>query len=894
MPLSAGTRVGPYGIVSPLGAGGMGEVYRARDSRLNRDVAIKVLPDLFVGDVDRLARFRREAQVLASLNHPNIAQIYGFEDSDGVRALVMELVEGPTLADRMARGPIPLDEAMPIALQIAQALEAAHEQGVIHRDLKPANIKVREDGAVKVLDFGLAKALDTQAAASPANPMTSPTLSVHATQAGLVLGTAAYMSPEQARGKAVDRRTDIWAFGVVFFEMLAGRRLFGGEEITDTLAEILKSEPDWRALQPEVPPAIHRLLRRCLQKDPRQRLQHIGDARLEIEEAQRGAPSETGTPRGGAVRRERVAWASALVALALMAAAAGRWGSGRSSSPPEIRVDINTPPTASPTSFALSPDGRKLVFTATADSKAQLWLRSLESTSSRPLSGTDRGVSPFWSPDSRSIGFFSENKLKRLDIEGGQTYTLANVLTPAGGTWNQEGLILYVPSDNGGVFQVSATGTDLRELILGDKRSSAMRFPQFLPDGRRFLFHSPSPRAGDLPGMYVGEVGTDRFQRLLDTEAAARYASGHLLFVRQGALVTQSFDPVTLELSGPVSRVADDVIIGSASRVGVSASDADTIAYRTGVGERRRFVWFDRSGKPLGDATESLTGFPTNPALSPDGRRLAISMSVQENIDLWLIDLDRNILTRATLTPTIDAVPTWSPDGKRIVFNGTRGGVLGLFIKRLDGIGEDELLIARDSGSPGVRSTPREWGTFTACDWSPDGRFVLIRAIDLVSGAYDLWALPMQKDLPPVPVVRTPYDERDGQFSPDGTTIAYQSNESGRAEIYLQPFPGPGSKVRVSNNGGMQVRWRRDGKELLYIAPDNRLMSVSIAKEAGQVRVGPPVSLFQTRAAATSAIARQQYVVAADGQRFLINMVEETATSPITLVLNWKPRVEAR
>ena len=506
------------------------------------------------------------------------------------------------------------------------------------------------------------------------------------------------------------------------------------------------------------------------------------------------------------------------------------------------------------------------------------------------MNGTDGGASPFWSPDSRSIGFFSENKLKRLDIDGGQIYTLANVLTPAGGTWNQDGLILYVPTDNGGVFQISATGADSRELVPRDKRPSSMRFPQFLPDGRRFLFHSPAGGTGDLPGAYIGEIGTDRFQRLLDTEAAARYASGHLLFIRQGALVAQRLDPATLELSGPVMRIVDDVTIGSVSRVGVSASDTGAIAYRTGAGGRRRFVWFDRSGKSLGDATETFVGFPSNPSLSPDGRRLAIQMSVQENTDLWLIDLDRNILTRATLTPTIDAVPTWSPESNRIVFNGTRGGVIGLFIKWLDGTREDELLMAGlyPEGS-GVRSKPKEWGSFTACDWSPDGRFVLVRAIDLASGVYDLWVVPVQKDLAPVSVVQTAYDERDGQFSPDGTTIAYQSDESGRAEIYLQPFPGPGSKVRVSTNGGMQVRWRRDGKELFYIAPDNRLMSVSIAKEAGNVRVGSSVPLFQTRAAATSAIARQQYVVAADGQRFLINTVEETATSPITLVLNWRP-----
>jgi Tol biopolymer transport system component len=321
----------------------------------------------------------------------------------------------------------------------------------------------------------------------------------------------------------------------------------------------------------------------------------------------------------------------------------------------------------------------------------------------------------------------------------------------------------------------------------------------------------------------------------------------------------------------------------------VSASVVDTIAYRTGIGSRRRFVWFNRTGTALGDATESLTSLPSNPSISPDGRRLAIQMTVQENVDLWLVDLDRSIMTRATLAPAIDGVPTWSPDGSRIVFNGVRRGVTGLFIMRVDGSGEDELLMARLDAPAGVRSPPKEWGTFTACDWSPDGRFILLRTIDPTSGAYDLWALPIQKDLPPVPVVRTPYDERDGQFSPDGTTIAYQSDESGRAEIYLQPFPGPGSKIRVSTSGGMQVRWRRDGKELFYMAPDNRLMSVSIAKGDSNTRVGSSVPLFQTRAAATSAIARQQYVVSADGQRFLINTVEDTATSPITLILNWKP-----
>ena len=872
MALHPGTRLGAYEIVVPLGAGGMGEVYRARDTKLSRDVALKMLPESFITDPERVARFRREAQVLASLNHPHIGAIYGIDEAEGAQFLILELVDGQTLADRIGNRPLPMFDALDIARQIAEALEVAHEKGVTHRDLKPANVVLTSEGNVKVLDFGLAKTADPRAASSSTM---SPTLSIQATQAGVLLGTAAYMAPEQARGKAVDARADIWAFGIVLFEMLSGRRPFEGDEIADTLASILKSEPAWHRLPSQTPAAIHRLLRRCLQKDRHDRLQHMGDARLEIEEGLRPA-SDSGLATGRVSGRMRLVAMLAAIALAGVIGAAAGWWARKTPDAPEIRVDITTPATNRTASFALSPDGRKLVFSGEGPRGPQLWLRSLDASSGRPLSGTESGLYPFWSPDSRSIGFFANSRLKRLDLDGGPPKMLANVITPAGGTWNRGGTILYVPNDNGGVFRISETGGETSAVTPRQPPGLATRLPQFLPDGLHFLFFIA--RGGE-PGVYIGELGTEAVRRILAADAPAVYSSGHLFFVREGSLFAQRFDPSTRELSGSMIRVADDIAFGL-NVPPVSTSAAGVIAYRTGAGQsRRRLIWFDRSGKEVGAAGEAGL-LVSNPSLSTDGRHVVVQRSVQENIDLWSLDLERDVFTRLTYDAGVDSMPLWSPDGRRVVFDSPRRGEAQLSIKQVDGTAPDEDL-----------RIPSGSGVKIACDWSSDGRFILYKQFDQTTSTTDLWVMPMDGQGPrvPVPVVRTPYDERDGQFSPDGQWIAFESDESGQPEIYLQPFPGPGPKLRVSTNGGSQVRWNRDGHELFYIGSDTALTAVPVNIVNGRPELGAAAPLFKTHLAPIQAISRQQYVVARDGHRFLIITSDESPLQPITLILNWKP-----
>ena len=876
MALTPGTRLGAYEVLALLGAGGMGEVYRARDPKLNRDVAIKVLPESLIYDPERLTRFSREAKVLAALNHPNIAHIHGFEDSTGVPALVMELVDGPTLADRIAKGPIPLDEALPIAKQIAEALEAAHEKGIIHRDLKPANIKVRDDGTVKVLDFGLAKALDTTTVGNP-NVTESPTITTPAmmTGIGIILGTAAYMSPEQAKGKPADRRTDVWAFGCVLYEMLTSTRAFPGEDVGDTLASILKSEPAWQLLSSNTPAAVGRLLRRCLQKDRHDRLQHMGDARLDLEDSLRSSSDTVVAPARVSGPMRLVAWLAAIVVAGTIGVAVGR-SLRTSPDAPEMRVEITTPPTNRTASFALSPDGRKVVLSGEGPRGSQLWVRSLDALGLRPLAGTEAALYPFWSPDSRSIGFFANSRLKRLDLDGGPPQMLANVITPAGGTWNSAGTILYVPNDNAGVFRISETGGASSQVTPRRSPSLATRLPQFLPDGRHFLFFVAR---GDEPGVYIGELGNDIVRRLLAADTPALYTLGHVFFVREGSLFAQRLDPSTQELSGSVTRVGDDIAFGL-NVPSFSVSAAGVIAYRTGAGQsRRRFVWFDRSGTQIGLVGEAGL-LLSNPSLSPDGRHVVVQRSIQQNTDLWSLDLERDVFTRLTIDPGIDSLPLWSPDGRRIVFNSPRGTEGQLFLKRVDGSGPDEAL-RLPSGS-GVR---------IACDWSSDGRFLLYKQLDAATSTMDLWVMPMDREGAgaPVPVVRTPYDERDGQFSPDGRWIAFESDESGQPEIYLQPFPGPGPKVRISTNGGSQVRWHANGHELFYIGSDTAFTAVRVNIVNDRPEVGTAVPLFKTHLAPIQAISRQQYVVTRDGQRFLIITADDTPVQPMTLVLNWKP-----
>jgi eukaryotic-like serine/threonine-protein kinase len=872
MTFTPGTKLGTYEIVRPLGAGGMGEVYGARDSKLKREVAIKVLPDTFARDPERIALFQREAEVLASLNHPHIAGIYDLAEFGTSRFLVLELVEGETLADRIARGPIPLEEALAIAKQIAEAVEAAHEKGIVHRDLKPANIKLTGDGNVKVLDFGLAKMRPVEA--PNAGLSNSPTL-MSASVPGVIVGTAAYMSPEQAKGKETDRASDVWAFGCVLYEMVTGSPTFTGETLSEVLAGVLKGGPDWTRLPAETPESIRRLLRRCLTKDRKLRLQHLGDARLEIEE-----PRNASVVQPVSRRAERFLWITALVAMTVIAAVLSLRAFRSQPIPEEMRLEINTPATSDPAALAISPDGQKIVFGAIVDGRSQLVLRSLDSVSTRPLAGTEGGLFPFWSPDSRFVGFFADSNLKRIDVTSGSVQTLATAPTGRGGAWNRDGTIIFAPTATGPLFRIRATGGEPSAVTrLNVPAQASHRYPQFLPDQRHFLYYATGSL--DVRGIYVGQLDGSETQRLLDADTAAAYASsGQLLFVRQSSLFAQNFDPSRLTLSGDPFLVAQQVSqsgLGNPNLGALSTSASGPIVFRSGSSSGQRlFEWFDRSGKEIrkvGDL-DSMYG----PSLSPDGRRVAMSRTVNGNTDVWLLEFARGVLTRLTFDSGIDSYPIWSPDGKRIVFQTARNGTADLYQKTFDNAANEEPLL----------SNPQSKLPY---DWSADGRFLIYRNIDAKTG-WDLWVLPMAGDRKPFSFVQTNFEERDAQFSPDGKWIAYQSNESGRFEIYMQPFPGGGTKIQISTNGGAQVRWRPDGKELFYIALDDRLMAVPIHinSDGKAIDAGAPAPLFATHVGgAVQIIYRPQYMVSPDGQRFLMSTVSEEAASPITIMLNWRP-----
>ena len=864
----------------------MGEVYRATDTHLKRSVAIKVLPESVAGDPERLARFQREAEVLAQLNHPHIAAIYGLEKSDGTTALVMELVEGEDLSQRIARGPIPIDEALPIAKQVAEALEAAHEQGIIHRDLKPANIKVRRDGTVKVLDFGLAKLAESPGSpTAPAALSMSPTITSPAmagTMVGTLLGTAAYMSPEQARGKVVDKRVDIWAFGCVLSEMLTAKQAFTGDTITDILGGIVKIDADWSALPADTPSSIRSLLRRCLQKDRAERLRDAGDVRIAIVDAQSASTQTGGAPLPSiSRRRQRVVLLSGLAIGFLIAVGVVAWAFRPVVSAPEMRLEITTPPTADSASLAISPDGQKIVCVATSE-QSKLWLRPLDSTSGRALAGTEGASFPFWSPDSQSVGFFAAGKLKRIDVDRGSVQILADAPAGRGGAWNRDGTIIFTPyPGNSAIFRIPAKGGTPSALTrIEATKETNHRFAQFLPDGHHFLYYVQG--TPESHGIYVGDLDGSQPRRVLDVDSAPVYAaSGQLLFVRQGTLFAQAFDAARLELKGNPFSVVERIASATTAQgsAGVSASLAGPIVYRTASagGGGRQFVWFDRSGKEVGKAGDPVAA--TELSISPDGRRVALPQLINNNFDIWLLDLGRAVFSRFTFDSAIDVSATWSPDGRRIAWRSNPKGVYDIYGKPAIGPGSEELLLASAQDK-------------NPTDWSPDGRFLLYDNTDPKT-RYDIWAVPLVGDRKPFPVVQTEFEERDAQFSPDGKWIAYESNESGRVEIYAQLFPGPGIKTLISTAGGAQVRWRRDGKELFYIALDGRLMAVPIrlASTSQTIEADSPIPLFATRVGGALSIPfRQQYDISPDGQRFLMNTLTEEAAAPITVILNWKAK----
>jgi len=928
MALTSGQRLGAYEIVALIGQGGMGEVYRARDTKLKREVAIKVLPELFARDAERLARFRREAEVLASLNHPNIAAIYGLEESDGMIAIVMEVVEGPTLGEhlqavtsgssrtlRQTQQPtevvsgfsrteagLPVDETLAIARQIADALEAAHDKGVVHRDLKPANVKITPEGKVKVLDFGLAKLADPVGAGLQTGPYSntmSPTLSVQGTRAGVILGTAAYMSPEQARGKSVDRRADIWAFGCVLYELLTGRQCFDpGETVSDAIVAILTREPDWSALPANTPTHIRTLLRRCLQKDPQKRLPHIGLVRIELDEgpAAPAVPPErvVAAPTKGLLTSARVAWsAAALVLVAATALLAATYLRSVPQGAPAVRASILLPEgvviAGNPSSrLALSPDGRMLAFTTAGRvggvGVGQIWVQALDGDRAQPLVGTE-GAAGYvaWSPDSRSLAFVNQGKLQRIEAAGGPVATLSNAAIGASLTWNQDDVILFTPAANAPLHRISASGGQSIAVTKLDPQQGdyAHGAPFFLPDGRHFLYMAIGSRnggQGDARAVYVGSLDPSEAAKLvLDGGSTAKWAEGYLLFLREATLMAQPFDSERLELSGEAMPLAEGVAIGATRTGAFSVSTTGVLAYQSDSGVRSQLTWFDRAGREIGRVGDP--GDYVSVEISPDGARAALSVLEPNgrSRDLWLYDLSRGFRTQFTFDPGDEAYPVWSPNGERLVFRSSRGGRGDLYQKVSSGVGSEDLLLADDLSK-------------FAYSWSPDGRLVSYNSSVGTPTGSDMWVLPLTGERKAMVLLQTPFNEGQARISPDGRWIAYVSNEFTRPDVFVTTFPRARGKWRVSTAGGGWPRWRKDGNELFFLSPDNVLMATTVNGRGPAFEVGPVRSLFETRARTAQAGGGNysSYEVSSDGQRFLVNtFVENPSTSPITVVVNW-------
>jgi serine/threonine protein kinase len=886
--LAIGTRLGYYEVVAPIGAGGMGEVYQAHDTKLGRDVAIKVLPEAFAHDAERLSRFQREAKMLAALNHPNIATIHGLEQSGGTSYLVMELVSGETLAARVKRdGAVPVEEALAIAKQIAEALEAAHEKGIIHRDLKPANVKLTPEGKVKVLDFGLAKAFEGDATNEDLS--NSPTLSMAATMQGVILGTAAYMSPEQAKGKAVTKATDIWAFGCLLYELLAGHPAFEGDDITEILAAVVRAEPDWNLLPERTPQCIRLLLRRCLRKDRRQRFQDATDVRIEIEDALSGVSDPQPAP---AVRYKLPPAWIALCGVLLFALAALSIAHFRvvPAQQPSTRFQVPPPEQSVISIFKLSPDGRYIVIAGLSEGRNRLWIRPLDSLQAQVLQGTEDASYPFWSPDSSHIGFFAQGKLKKIAVTGGPPQTLCDAPGGRGGTWGATGIVLFAPNLTGGLYKVSAAGgvPEPATKLTTTGPSDSQRYPEFLPGGRHFLYLLQTNQK-EVGGIYAASLDGEQPIRLLADPSNAVYVppiapqmSGYLLFRREGTLMAQPFDPDRLRLNGEIFPVAEQV--GTSANVGIGAfstSENGVLAYRTGgTGGNREFVWMDRDGKRLGTVTSPALG--RSGALSRDEKRLAFSITDESgNLgNLWLQDLERKVISRFTFEPGVSSSPAWSPDDTRIAFSiRDEGAQWGIYQKEVTGTGKAELL-----SHGGVNA-------FT-WDWSPDGKFILYSDYQEKT-KYDLWMLPLEGDHKPIPYLQTPFSEIHGQYSPDGRWMAYASDESGRFEVYVQTIPTSGPKWQISNAGGDFPRWRLDGKELYYIAADQKLMEMPVktaSGSSGSFVPGVPQPLFRIEPVSTSVSTTIPFQPAANGARFLVNVQaggEGTQAPPITVVLNW-------
>jgi Tol biopolymer transport system component len=862
-PYMIGKRIAHYDITSHLGSGGMGDVFEATDSRLGRSVAMKFLGEAFVADPDRVARFEREARVLASLNHPRIAAIYGFEQADSRRFLVMELVPGLTLADRIRLSPLAADEALAIGKQIAEALEVAHAQGIVHRDLKPANVKVTPDGSVKVLDFGLAKAMSGDAVeASLAN---SPTMMSAASMPGLILGTAPYMSPEQTKGRAVDRRTDIFAFGCVLYEMLTGRRAFDGDDVTEILGAVVRLEPDWSALPPAAGPRIRELLRWCLEKNQKNRLSDATDLRLLIEAAQ-VAPAAPAMAAAAPPRRRRYLWLA--LAAALIAASAVAWNMrAPAADTGAVRFDVVAPEGVSFVRSVqyefLSPDGRTLAFVAGADGKSSIWVRPLDAPAPVMLQGTEGAHALFWSGDSRNIGFLAQNKIKRVRAAGGPVEIICNE-SDREGAWSAQGVVLIGGQLGKPLLRVPAAGGQAVPATELDpsKKEISHDYPNFFPDGRHFLYMARSDNA--QYELYTGTLDSKERKLVPGIKTSAKYSStGHLIFGRNDMLMAQPFDVARMELSGEPVPIAE---MSSPPRPFYSVSTNGGVSYLPIAGtSSSQLIWFDRNGKQL-----SIAGGPgeyQTPNLSADGRYVAFERGSPP--DIWIGDLQKGLTSRFTSDPGADRDPVWSPDGKMLVYGSDRrksGGKLGIYQRPFGVVGEDKLL--RETKGPAFPFS-----------WSRDGKYVAY-----LQGR-DFWALPMTEttgDPKPLRLTETPFVKRWSRISPDAHWIAYSSDERGEAgAVYVQSFPGQGAKQQVSAAGGRSPQWRPDGSELYYVSEDSMLMSVSITKAGSSLEFGAPQPLFRLSPGADS------FNVSADG-RFLVNFSPTASVANrVAVILNW-------